>query len=625
MNAVAVLWTVWVIFEATLASKAADERPRDTAAKYRLTGGSTPYEGNVEIFLSYQGWTPLCDEYWNTYRADEVCHGMGHSTGAMWSESVATPSRTAGPTCVSLQCAENTDSISLCTLDLKENCQCTQVQATCNYEGYVGCFKGAECDKIGELEDNQMTIQLCLENCRSKGLQFGSLQPTKCICRDSDTECQEWSEADNILCALSCGGDESHACGGRTVYFGKYDVQMGACGGSYSEERGTIYSHNFPGYYPDNSQCSWDVSTSDDHVSLDFTIFDIRGLSDQILITESYEGTEQLLAHVNSTFDPSHTIHSCSSKVNIELLSSSGGKFAVDFKGNARCIDPGNVDNGDTVTMSICPYRTGDIVTVVCDEGYRIRINSTSRSIECKDGEWNSSLPECEEVVILPGGVGAPSAGVIGGIVIAIIVVITIIVLLIILIIVKRRRSQDKKVDKRSRQTARQDVVRYTSVKTENESGDGKAPSETKAVEEQPLNPGESPGTSHVDEKPASPPYLNVPTPSAVSEGEDAEQTYANAGKDGQPSQPEARKKDTPPSSPASDQGGDDPHSSGSGFVDNLVYESSDAPEVAGSSSNSSDAKRIEDPQKSDDVVYEPTDEGANQSARASNLYSEAI
>ncbi|XP_070559486.1 uncharacterized protein [Ptychodera flava] len=60
---------------------------------------------------------------------------------------------------------------------------------------------------------------------------------------------------------------------------------------------------------------------------------------------------------------------------------------------------------------SDCPYRTGDIATVVCNHGYET--NSSHQSVECQDGIWNDTLPQCVERIQTTPTV--PSIGTSGG------------------------------------------------------------------------------------------------------------------------------------------------------------------------------------------------------------------
>ncbi|XP_070562280.1 uncharacterized protein [Ptychodera flava] len=364
---------------------------------FRLEGGQTPYEGRVSVHLKDAGWMPVCSDGWNTDGADVIFNELGFSAGAMWVKSPRVEDKPITSGCVyDVSCPEGSTSWAQCYYNLKnEPCNCKQAKASCNYYGYKGCYNLGTAKGETEKDYNQLTIQDCLGSCRKYSYILSAVLEDKCKCFDSQIE--EGKRGSNAICGTACGGDDNHACGGTFPNYGVYESKMGACGGSYQTDNGTIYSPQFPGCYNGKSDCSWSITTVKDHVSLDFTIFNFSDESFEIIITEDYDGSATVLGQYNKTSPPTSIIYSRSEKAFIKLYKINEGNgcdvFAIDFSGRVRCEVPDGVDNGRAVTDSICPYCSGDTVTVVCDPGYVV--NSTYSSVECHNGEWNASLPQC--------------------------------------------------------------------------------------------------------------------------------------------------------------------------------------------------------------------------------------
>ncbi|XP_070563612.1 kremen protein 2-like [Ptychodera flava] len=327
---------------------------------FRLEGGQTPYEGRVSVHLKDAGWMPVCSDGLNTDGADVICNELGFSAGAMWVKSPKVEAKSLTSGCVYVNCPEGSKSWAQCYYNLTHaSCNCKQAKASCNYYGYRGCYN------LGNLKSKltipyavgQLTIQECLRFCRK--YRFGAVLKDKCKCFNSDIE--DGKRGSNAICRTACSGDDNHACGGTFPNYGVYESQMGACGGKYSANNGTIYSPQFPGCYFDKSSCSWSVTSIEDHVSLDFTILNFSDESFEITVTEEHDGSVTMLGRYNKKSPPTSTILSRSEKtvmIQLNMVKESGGctMFAIDIKDKVpptgKSVQPSSISTETTESSS---------------------------------------------------------------------------------------------------------------------------------------------------------------------------------------------------------------------------------------------------------------------------------
>ena len=50
--------------------------------RIRLSGGSGPFEGNVEVYIKNE-WKYICDDSWDIRDAKVVCRGLNYTKGIM--------------------------------------------------------------------------------------------------------------------------------------------------------------------------------------------------------------------------------------------------------------------------------------------------------------------------------------------------------------------------------------------------------------------------------------------------------------------------------------------------------------------------------------------------------------
>lgn len=53
-------------------------KPAISEGRVRLVGGSSRYEGNVEIY-HFGRWGTICDDEWDEKEASVICHSLGYS------------------------------------------------------------------------------------------------------------------------------------------------------------------------------------------------------------------------------------------------------------------------------------------------------------------------------------------------------------------------------------------------------------------------------------------------------------------------------------------------------------------------------------------------------------------
>ncbi|XP_070555934.1 scavenger receptor cysteine-rich domain-containing protein DMBT1-like isoform X2 [Ptychodera flava] len=182
-----------------------------SAFDVRLSGGKTPFEGRVEVFID-GSWGTICDDGWDLKDSNVVCR--------------------------------NLDS------------------------GYQGCFSdhtrnglAAFTNGPSVLDSDEMTISYCLGHCRSegRGFKFASLRNGR------ECRCGEFLPSTgyyvlmSVKCNELCSGSSVQSCGGKTTST-VYSSILGSCGYTISSQRGWIFSPDFPGKYPNRVGCEWRIS-----------------------------------------------------------------------------------------------------------------------------------------------------------------------------------------------------------------------------------------------------------------------------------------------------------------------------------------------------------------------------
>ena len=87
----------------------------------RLVGGSTQYEGRVEVFINRQ-WGTVCDDLWGLNDAHVVCRQLGYGPATSFTTS-ATFGRGSGPIVMDdVDCRGDESTLLSCGFRDSHNC-----------------------------------------------------------------------------------------------------------------------------------------------------------------------------------------------------------------------------------------------------------------------------------------------------------------------------------------------------------------------------------------------------------------------------------------------------------------------------------------------------------------------
>nr|XP_006817862.1 PREDICTED: delta-like protein D-like [Saccoglossus kowalevskii] len=171
---------------------------------------------------------------------------------------------------VNIGCNGNESTILNCLFSVMDGSQCSTSHAGvyCNYPGYTGCFADDDNDQPyigGESEKKVKKIRNCINHCQMD-FTYASIRDTsECRCGE-DFPGDKNSLVHNDRCDLPCQNKVTEMCGGNHAS-SVYSTTLGSCTGTLNETKGWLFSPNFPGNYPKNSDCQWTVQ-----VPLDFVI-----------------------------------------------------------------------------------------------------------------------------------------------------------------------------------------------------------------------------------------------------------------------------------------------------------------------------------------------------------------
>ncbi|XP_072445130.1 neurotrypsin isoform X4 [Chiloscyllium punctatum] len=208
----------------------------------RLVGGSSEYEGRVEVYRSGQ-WGTVCDDHWDEADAEVVCRQLGISSPAK-AQPLAYFGEGSGPILLDdVQCTGNELSIDQCPKSLWGDHNCGHKEdagVSCNplrngavrlvggkgsHEGRLEVYYGGE---WGTVCDDGWTEQNAQVVCRQLGFRYAQNPPERRF---------EGGSGPIYLDDVRCSGQESSLSFCPRSEWGKHDC-------SHHEDVTVICTHN---------------------------------------------------------------------------------------------------------------------------------------------------------------------------------------------------------------------------------------------------------------------------------------------------------------------------------------------------------------------------------------------
>ncbi|XP_066264309.1 CUB and sushi domain-containing protein 2-like [Branchiostoma lanceolatum] len=283
---------------------------------------------------------------------------------------------------------------------------------------------------------SNITVESCIERCRNQGSSIAALNRQNCICGSGVNHNSHAPE----FCTTQCRGNSDQTCGdpGRADV---YQTWVGACG--YRETTGAIYSPMYPGTYPYNDNCTWEINFDPDKViKFYYNVWDVPA-GDTLVITDR-SGQSRTLG---PDFDTAWT-----NEVTVNFVSNGrvNGRFAVHYEAVDHCGGIGTTGGVAQISPSHGGnFAVGQQVTIRCTDG-------TETVVEClQDKIFNVTGPYCtgQSIIIVNNDYSLlssffPSIGTSPTVVFVIVSVLAVLVLLAILFVavlfvIKKRTTQE--------------------------------------------------------------------------------------------------------------------------------------------------------------------------------------
>ncbi|CAH1249501.1 KREMEN1 [Branchiostoma lanceolatum] len=303
----------------------------------------------------------------------------------------------------------------------------------------LGCYQDEPVDNPllpgPSFSHPNMTIQKCITYCRPQSYRYAGVA-NRFGCRCGNQTQQGFSSRGLSItdCIAPCGGDEFQFCGGpsSSQKMEVFETSVGACGGDLRTNEGIIYSPNFPGPYPEDQNCIWNVQVSSENaIRISVELLDIS-TEDSLAIIED-RSSQTVITVLNGTSMTEYV--SVSSNVSLQFRAGRQRAQQTDgvilrYKGVGHCGPVAVV--GDVISVS--PNHGGNVAlgqhaTITCKNGQNI-------TVQCQeDGSFDIPTPYCNVAD------KAMWMAIVGGIV-AVLVLLAIVLVVAIFIIRKRRAAQ---------------------------------------------------------------------------------------------------------------------------------------------------------------------------------------